>query len=107
METYEKKLRWLQLLRDFSGCDEHQGDAQEGRNNRLIILGPRDLQFKTWYLNNGRLRTWPCVLWVKIDGKELNVMRRKKLGRVPKFEEERRRFKELVFVSTGFSSFGG
>ena len=48
---------------------------QEGRNNRLIILGPRDLQFKTWYLNNGRLRTWPCVLWVKIDGTELNVMR--------------------------------
>ena len=77
-----RKIRWLQLPKDL-----HRIVAIDN------IMGPRDLQFTTWYLNKTRLRTWdhfPVV--VKIDGKELRVKRRKKgwAGWIPKSRSCRR-----------------
>jgi endonuclease/exonuclease/phosphatase family metal-dependent hydrolase len=85
--TYEKKVRWLQLLKEFK-CTVTSTWADEGndhehhtwrawgsrvRKKQLdYIMGPEDLRCTTWYLNKVRLRTWdhfPVV--VKIEGREL------------------------------------
>ena len=92
--TYEKKLRWLQLLREF-GCvvtstwieTENPGECftwralgSRVRKKQLdYIMGPRDVRASTWYLNKTRIRTWdhfPVV--VKIQGKEVKMKKGKK-----------------------------
>ena len=97
--TYEKKMRRLQLLREF-GCVVTSTWVEKGnpdecytwrawgsrvRRKQLdYILGPRDVISSTWYLNKVRIRTWdhfPVV--VKIEGKEdENEEREKELGRM-------------------------
>ena len=67
-------------------------------------MGLRDLQSRTWSLNKTRMRTWdhfPVV--VKIDGRELRVKKGKKgwAGWVPKSEDERQKFQELVLCPDG------
>ena len=96
MITYEKKLRWLHLLREF-GCVVTSTRA-EGRSpdecytwrawgSRVrkkqldYIMGPRDGIASTWYLNKARIRTWdhfPVV--VKMWGKKMKVKKGKRVG---------------------------
>ena len=71
--TYEKKLRWLQQLRDFDctvtstwvdavnlgECHTWRAWNSRVRKKQLdYIMGPRDLVSATWYLNKTRIRTW-------------------------------------------------
>ena len=85
--TYEKKMRWLQLLREF-GCvvtstwneTEAPGECftwrawrSRVRKKQLdYIIGPRDVCASTSFFSTTRIRTWdhfPVV--VKIEGKEV------------------------------------
>ena len=71
--TYEKKLRWLQLLRDFDctvtstfvddknlgECHTWRAWGSRFRKKQLdYIMGPRDLVSTMWYMNKTRIRTW-------------------------------------------------
>ena len=92
--TYEKKLWWPQLLRDFdctvtstwvdaenlAECHTWRAWGSRVRKKQLdYVMVPRDLVVKTWYLNKTRIRTWdhyPVV--VKIEGREMRVRKGKK-----------------------------
>ena len=94
MITYEKKLWWLQLLRDFDctvtstwvdaenlgECHTWRAWGSRVRKKQLVFLMElRDLVFTTWFLNKSRIRTWdhfPVV--VKIKGREMRVRKEKK-----------------------------
>ena len=69
------------------------GDPVSERKHIDSIMGPRDLQSATWYLNKTGLRTWdhvPVVL--TIDGRELMVKKGTKgwAWWIPKYEEKNR-----------------
>ena len=120
--TYEKKLWWLQLLRDFhctvtstwvdaenlGECHTWRAWGSRVRKKQLdYIMGPRDLVFKTWYLNKTRIRTWdhfPVV--VKIEGREMRVRKGKKVwaGWTPVSENEERKFQERCLCPDGSRS---
>ena len=111
--TYEKKLRWLQLLRDFD-CTvtttlvdaENLGECHTWRawgsrirkKNVDYIMGLRDLVSTTWFLNKTRIRTWDHFpVLVKIEGREMRVKKAKtgSAGWTPVSEDEEQKFKEL------------
>ena len=120
--TYEKKLWWLQLLRDFNctvtstwvdaenlgECHTWRPWGSRVRKKQLdYIMGPRDLVFKTRYLNKTRIRTWdhfPVV--VKIEGREMRVRKGKKVwaGWTPVSENEERKFQERCLCPDGSRS---
>ena len=87
----KKKLRQLQLLKDFTcvvtstwarpvgKLHTRRGWPKREEKTDCFVMGPRDLQLQTWYSNKARLRNWdrpPVVM--KIEGKELKVMKGKK-----------------------------
>ena len=120
--TYQKKLRLLQLLRDFDctvtstwvdaeslgECHTWRAWGSRVRKKQLdYIMGPRDLVSTTWYLNKTRIRTWDhCPGVVKIDGREMRVKKGKKrwTGWTPFSEDEERKFKELCLCPDGSRS---
>ena len=70
------------VTRTWANCDApgefHTRRAWGSRDRKKqidYVMGPRDLQFKTWGLNRARLRNWDhyLELGVKGDGKELRV----------------------------------
>ena len=97
--TYEEKVRWSELLKEFNCTvtsiwtnNEDDGECHTWRawGSRIrkkqldYIMGPRDLRSTTWYLNKVRLRTWDHFsVVVKIEGKDLRVKtRNERMGRM-------------------------
>ena len=72
--SHTRKLRWLQVLNDFNCAvtDDHGeyhtwrawGSRVRKKQNDYYVMGPRDFQCTTWYLNKTRLRTWDHFLEV-------------------------------------------
>ena len=71
--TYEKRMRWLQLLKEFNctvtstwanNDDNSEYHTWRAWSSRIYkkqldyIMGPRDMRSTTWYLNKVRMRTW-------------------------------------------------
>ena len=76
--TYEKKIRWLQLLNEFNctakstwtnnDCNReyHTLRSWVCTNQLDYIMVPKDIRSTTWHLNKVRLRTWDHF---KIEGR--------------------------------------
>ena len=120
--TYEKKIRWLQLLRQF-GCVVTNTWVEKGnpeecytwrawgsrvRRKQLDYnIAPRDIMASTWYLNKVRIRTWdhfPVV--VKIEEKEMRMRKGKKswAGWSTVSDVEEKKFQELCLCPAGTRS---
>ena len=108
--AYEKKLRWLQLLKD-SNCtvtstwtnnednqnrEFHMWRAWESRVRKGqldYVMGPKDIRSTTWYLNQVKLRTWhhfPVI--TRIEGRELKTRKCVKswAGWTPPFQMQKK-----------------
>ena len=117
--AHEKKLRCLQLLKDFNCTvtstwtnneDNREFHTWRAWGSRVrkkqldYITGPKDTHSTTWHLNQVRLRTWdhfPVI--TRIEGRELKTKKRVTgwAGRMPVSEAEEAKFQELVLWSTG------
>ena len=119
--TYEKKLWWLQLLREFDctvtstwvdaenlgECHTWRAWGSRVRKKHLdYFLEPRT----TWDLNKTRIRTWDhSAVVVKIEEREMRVRKRKKgwTGWTPVSVDEERKFKERCLCPEGSRSWCG
>ena len=122
MSSLTKNLRWLQLLKEFNCTvtstwvdNDDRGDyhtwrawGSRGREKQLdYIMGPRDLQSTTWFLNKVRLRTWdhfPVVL--KIDGTDVKAGRAGFLDLKTKKSSFKNSLSARVTVVTGCTKLG-
>ena len=96
---------------DRGECHTWRPEDNAIRNKLILLWETARSSSMTWYLNKTRLWTWDhfsrsCE---KIDGKELRVKKVQNgwAGKIPKCEDERQKFQELVSLPNWVSMRSG